>query len=187
MSEPMILLVDDNADMLDAVRRTIAQPPREVFATTDPFEAADMLGKSDFHLVISDLQMPGLNGHEVLRRAKYACPDAVRIMLTGVDDIAEVKRAINESEVHRFISKPFEPAELRAAVAGAIAFRKELVERQRATLDATKRLETVRQIESESPGLTVVHRNEAGSYVIDSDRVRRAGKAMHLGRFCHAL
>jgi len=104
-------------------------------------------------------------------------------MLTADGTADAVKRAINESEVHRFISKPFEPNELRAAVDGAIARRHELIQHSRATQSAPRRLAAIRNVESHHPGLTTVMRDDAGAYCLDIERTRAASVGAGLAQF----
>ncbi len=101
-----ILLVDDEVNLLQSLRRSFHG--RFEFATAIGGQAALKLLREagPFAVVVSDMQMPEVNGLTVLSEAKKVCPDSVRIMLTGNVDQQTVVDAINSGAVFRFLNKP---------------------------------------------------------------------------------
>ncbi len=118
MSEPLrILLIDDEARILRALRALLRD--YVTFETTDPLAAAGLAKQHDVDVIICDQRMPGKPGIEVLRDLKETHPRALRVLLTGYSDLKAVLGSVNESEVFRFVNKPWNNTELKALVAEA--------------------------------------------------------------------
>ena len=117
---PRVLFVDDEERILSSLRALFRQDV-EVQTTTDAHEALRMLAESRFHVIVSDQRMPIMNGTELLSRALAVAPSTVRILLTGYSDLAALIGSVNEGEVYRFASKPWNGQELRDLVAEAAA------------------------------------------------------------------
>jgi serine/threonine-protein kinase len=71
-------------------------------------------------VLVSDQRMPEIPGVELLRQAKELAPRMVRLLLTGYSDLAAIVGSVNESEVFRFVSKPWQEEDLRATLAEAV-------------------------------------------------------------------
>lgn len=115
-----ILLVDDEPNVLSALRRTFRQENYDVVACHDPSEAIEHLRRESFQLVISDYMMPGMNGGELLKQARSIRPETIRIMLTGHADVNAVVSAMKSGAVYKFILKPWNDDDLRITVALAL-------------------------------------------------------------------
>jgi type II secretory ATPase GspE/PulE/Tfp pilus assembly ATPase PilB-like protein/DNA-binding response OmpR family regulator len=115
-----ILLVDDEVNVLSALRRVFRQENYEVVTCEDPREALRRLQTETFQLIISDYMMPGMNGGELLRQARAVQPDTIRIMLTGHADVNAVIGAVKSGAVYKFILKPWNDDDLRVTVALAL-------------------------------------------------------------------
>jgi response regulator RpfG family c-di-GMP phosphodiesterase len=74
------------------------------------------LGVQSFDAIISDMRMPGMNGAEFLQAARTLQPRAVRLLLTGHADAASALQAVNQGEVFRYFTKPWDDAQLAAAL-----------------------------------------------------------------------
>lgn len=138
MQRARLLLIDDE----ERVLRSLAQAFRaehEVWLTGNPDQALAWVQQQDFHVVLCDQRMPSLPGVELLRRIRQLSPHTVRLLLTGYADIPAIIASINEGEIWRFISKPWDPVVLAAAVAQAI----ELGQRARSTTSIVQRDRTV--------------------------------------------
>jgi len=119
-NQPRILLVDDDAAVLDGCRRTLRQVCAAT-CTTDPAEALRLLAAHEgFCLVIADMNMPRIDGIRLLAAARQSVPDVVRIMLTGATPHQTVVDAVNLGQVFRYLTKPCRPEDLCAAVTAAI-------------------------------------------------------------------
>ncbi|OGT03863.1 MAG: secretion system protein E [Gallionellales bacterium RBG_16_57_15] len=115
-----ILLVDDEPNVLSALKRVFRQENYEVVTVPGGQEALALLRKEPFHLMISDYMMPGMTGAELLKQVKALKPEIIRIMLTGHADTGAVMGAINEGAVYKFILKPWNDDDLRVTVALAL-------------------------------------------------------------------
>lgn len=121
-----VLIVDDEAIVLTALGKTLQLEGYEVSTMEDPLEAIHLLRKTQFSVILSDQQMPGLSGLEFLSEAKEIQPNATRILITAVLSLNTVIEAINRGEVYRFIVKPWLREELLVTVRNA-ALRYELL------------------------------------------------------------
>jgi DNA-binding NtrC family response regulator len=118
VTEPLrILLVDDEARILRALKALLRDCT--TFQTTNPLEAASLAKQHDVDVVICDQRMPEKAGIDVLRDIKETHPRAMRILLTGYSDLKAVLGSVNESEVFRFVNKPWNNAEIKSLVAEA--------------------------------------------------------------------
>ena len=115
-----ILFVDDEERIVTALR-SIFRPNYHVFTATNGPEALEFVRKFQPHVVVSDQRMPQMTGVELLRRVKGISPNAVRMLLTGYSDLAAIVGSINDGEVFRFISKPWDNQEIQRIVADAAA------------------------------------------------------------------
>jgi serine/threonine-protein kinase len=128
-----ILFVDDEERILTALK-TIFRSKYHVLTAANGQEALEFIGKFKIPVIVSDQRMPGMTGVELLRRSVEMSPDSVRILLTGYSDLASIVGSINDGEVYRFISKPWDNQELQAVIAEAVGIGNKLIERQRQQL-----------------------------------------------------
>lgn len=110
-----ILIVDDETANLQKLRRTFAGT-YDVLEATNGQEALELLEKQQVAAIITDQKMPAMSGVELLSRSLEISPDSVRIILTGYTEVDDLMDAINQGQVHRYITKPWEPISLREAV-----------------------------------------------------------------------
>jgi CheY-like chemotaxis protein len=126
-----ILLVDDEPNVLAGYKRQLRK--QFVLDTAESGRAAiDLLGRNGpFAVVISDMQMPEMNGIQLLSEVRSQSPDSVRMMLTGNADLQTCVDAVNEGSIYRFLTKPCPPEQLAAAIqAGLDQYRLVTAERQ---------------------------------------------------------
>ncbi|MFQ5542930.1 MAG: HD domain-containing phosphohydrolase [Nitrospiria bacterium] len=115
-----LLFVDDEANILNSLRRLFYRDRHRILVTTNPFEAIEIVKKEPVDLVISDHRMPEMEGTKLLSKIKALKPDVVRIMLTGYADMGAAVEAINDARVYRFIGKPWNDDDLRLTVREAL-------------------------------------------------------------------
>ncbi len=120
--ERVLLLVDDEANILNAIARVLHEEGYRILRADRPRAALDLLATHPVGVIISDQRMPEMNGIELLRKVRKLHPDTVRIMLTAHADQQVVAAAINEGAVYKFIFKPWTDEQLRTHVREA--FRK---------------------------------------------------------------
>ena len=114
-----ILIVDDQPEILNALERLLKEE-YVVRTTTSGHQALDMLKEHEFALIMADQRMPLLTGVEFFTEAIGIQPDAIRILITAYADINASIEAINKGQIFQYISKPWEPEELRLIVRRAI-------------------------------------------------------------------
>lgn len=115
-----ILLVDDEPNVLSALRRVFRQENYDVVTCGDPMAALALLKGEPFNLIISDYMMPVMDGGALLQKARLIDPQMIRIMLTGHADVNAVVGAVKNGAVYKFILKPWNDDDLRVTVALAL-------------------------------------------------------------------
>ncbi len=116
-----ILIVDDEVNILTSMKRQLRG--KFVIDTAEGGqEALDMISTEDhgYLVVITDMNMPGMNGLELLKSIKSQSPDTIRIMLTGNADQDTAKNAVNDGEVFRFMTKPCQKSDLVEVIEAAL-------------------------------------------------------------------
>ncbi len=115
-----LIFVDDEPAILSALKRVFRKENYIVDTAENASAALELFQSHQYHLVVSDFMMPGMNGAEFLRQVKELYPMTMRIMLTGHADTQAVMTAINDGAVYKFIIKPWEDNDLRVTVALAL-------------------------------------------------------------------
>jgi DNA-binding NtrC family response regulator len=133
-SKRPILVVDDEAEILHSLRGLLRME-FEVHTAQNGFEALEILQRQPIHVVMSDQRMPEMTGVQFLSQVQGECPEAMRIVFTGYADIKAVIDAINQGRIFRYITKPWDPDELRAVLHQACAEYDQIVERKRLLAD----------------------------------------------------
>jgi DNA-binding NtrC family response regulator len=103
--------VDDEPEILFSLRGLL-RCEFEVHTATSGAQALEILRQQPIHVVMTDQRMPQMTGVELLRRARGEAPDAIRILFTGYADIKSVIDAINEGQVYRYLTKPWDPDDI---------------------------------------------------------------------------
>ncbi len=111
-----ILLVDDEPDIRGALRRSLKDANYEFIEASDGAEALALLRDHDVDAVISDYNMPGMNGLDLLQQIRISQPEVLRLLLTARADVNLAVRALNEGSVHRFLLKPWDHIDLRGII-----------------------------------------------------------------------
>ena len=125
-----ILVVDDEPDVVKSVQ-DLLRLDYKVLGATRAADALVILNKEIVDVVMTDQRMPEMSGVEFLRKAREQHPDAIRLLFTGYADIRAVIDAINQGNVYRYITKPWDPDELQTVIREACERRDLLAERQR--------------------------------------------------------
>lgn len=119
MNKPVLLVVDDDPQVLAAVRRDLRSRYREHYTIMSAASGQEALATArelksrgdSLAIVISDQRMPGMPGSEVLARSREVYPLARRVLFRAYSDIQAAVRAINEAHVDHYLSKPWDPPE----------------------------------------------------------------------------
>lgn len=132
-----LLCVDDEANILAALSRVFRSEGYRILTAASGVEGLKLFATEPIDLVISDMRMPEMDGVHFLAEARRGWPDTMRMLLTGYSDIASTVEAINQGEIYRYISKPWDDNEVRLIVRHALE-RKSL-EREKLRLEALTR------------------------------------------------
>ena len=111
-----ILVVDDEPDNLDLLYRTFRRDFHVLKADSGINALEVLAAEGEVAVIISDQRMPEMKGTEFLSKTVPQFPDTVRIILTGFTDIEDLVEAINAGQVYKYITKPWDPGELKAVV-----------------------------------------------------------------------
>jgi DNA-binding NtrC family response regulator len=103
---PRLLLVDDDPRVGNALRRELTATGYEVFTATDVFSALQVLESYAIDVIVSDEQMPGACGTDLMVFARERFPTVVRIILSGKGCAASRDRAQRDGAVFRYLEKP---------------------------------------------------------------------------------
>ncbi|MBA3470901.1 MAG: response regulator, partial [Herpetosiphonaceae bacterium] len=111
-----ILVVDDELSVRQVVARVLTHDKHTVSVATSAEEALDLLRKQTFHIIISDLGMPGMNGWDLLAQARELYPEIATVLMTGWGFQYDTMNAQGRG-VDLVLPKPFEMQDLRKAIA----------------------------------------------------------------------
>ena len=121
-----VLFVDDEPLVLQGLQRML-RPMRdrwEMVFVESGAKAMDAMDQDPFHVVVSDMRMPGMNGAQLLAELSRRHPKTVRMILSGHADKNLIIQCVGTA--HQFLAKPCEPEALKAAVARACGFEQSL-------------------------------------------------------------
>lgn len=171
-----IMLVDDETNVLKALQRVLARTMSDVRVEIfdDPKAALARAAEMGFDVVVSDYRMPTMDGTTFLAGVKAVQPDSVRLVLSAQADMQALVDAINRAEIFRFLAKPWDDADLVAALQAALERRdailaeRRLADEQRvARGDMTPAEMAMRRLEEEEPGITRVDWTPGGGILVE--------------------
>ncbi len=119
--ERTLLLVDDEPNIVSALRRLFRREGYRIVTASSGAEGLQRMAEYEVDVVLSDQRMPGMTGVEFLRRAKDLYPDTVRMVLSGYTELQSITDAVNEGAIYRFLTKPWDDERLIVHVQEAFA------------------------------------------------------------------
>lgn len=155
LADRTVLLVDDDPALLHALARALRHEPYRLHTARSADEALGALKAHPVDVVVSDEQMPGMKGSELLGWIAESCPEVVRIVLTGHATAETAIRAINQGGAYYFFTKPCNTTQLAAIIRKAIEY-KALIEENRRLVELNAR--QVRRLERMNHDLGIVTR-----------------------------
>lgn len=167
MKTHQILLVDDDDNILRALKRELGEEGYSVYTANGAVQGQKILANETIHLIISDQKMPGMSGVEFLESTVAEYPDAIRIILTGHAELEDAVRAMNSGCVYKFILKPWHTDELKITIRSALGQFDLLMSNRNLTVELKKRDNILDQLERENPGIT--KRPKDGIFEIKSE------------------
>ncbi|MBY0450601.1 MAG: response regulator [Cyanobacteria bacterium] len=116
-----ILLVDDESNILTSLKRMLRNEGYTVLTAQSGSDALSIMAHQRVHLVVSDQRMPEMNGNEFLQHVKALYPECIRVILSGYADIHAVLDAVNQGEIYRFFTKPWNEADMKISLRNCLA------------------------------------------------------------------
>ena len=125
--KPKILVIDDDRNILHAMKLGLRSDSYQLLVTDDIDKALMLVEKHEIAVVVCDHLMPKLTGVEVLSKIKTMAPFTMRILLTGECCLDDTIKSINEANIYRYLQKPCTSIELKIVISKAITKHKELI------------------------------------------------------------
>ena len=156
-----ILFVDDEPEILTALIRLLRSTDITIHTAISGEKGLQILEQQDIDIVVSDKNMPGMNGNEFLQKVAEKWPDTVRIMLTAYTELNDVISAINSGRIWSYMKKPWDNEELKLNIQQALNYSEILAERSllRLTLEQvqTKRKRNFMKFIGQSTAMQFVY------------------------------
>jgi DNA-binding NtrC family response regulator len=162
-----ILLVDDEPNITDALKRALRREPFEFLTATSAAGGLQLLALQHVDVVVSDEQMPGMSGSEFLAIVREKFPHTIRMILSGQASLEAAVRAINEGEVYRFFLKPCNPTDLIFTIQQALAHKRLEEQSRRLLREYQRQAAVLAKLNHNGPDLLRLDTDEQGAVVID--------------------
>ena len=139
-TQASILFVDDGPEILTALTRLLRSTDITVHTAISGEKGLQILEQQNIDIVVSDKNMPGMNGNEFLQKVAEQWPETVRIMLTAYTELNDVIASINSGRIWSYIKKPWDNDEFKLNIQQALSYSEVLAERSllRHTLEQVK-------------------------------------------------
>ncbi|MDD2052034.1 response regulator [Pseudomonas putida] len=141
-----VLLVDDEESITNSLRRLLRSQPYDILVADSGAKALELLEQRPIDVVVSDARMPNMDGATLLAHIHRRYPSTLRILLTGYADMTMIAKAINEGQIHRYISKPWNDEDMLATLRQALAHHHSEHERKRLEALAREQNEQLRHL-----------------------------------------
>ena len=116
-----VLLVDDEISILQSLNRLLCGEGYQIFTATSSAQGIEVLKNNIVQVVISDEQMPTLTGSKFIKKIKKLYPDILCIILSDYINVEDLKEALNEGTIYKFITKPWQDDVLLKHIRSAFA------------------------------------------------------------------
>ncbi|EGM76438.1 PAS domain S-box/diguanylate cyclase (GGDEF) domain-containing protein [Rheinheimera sp. A13L] len=118
-----LLVVDSETNILQALKRELRLENYKLLLAESAAQAIDLLAKNNVDIVLTDLRLEDMTGIDFLQKVRAIYPDVIRMVLSATTEISGILKAINECVIYRFITKPWEPNDLKLQLAEAFRLR----------------------------------------------------------------
>jgi DNA-binding NtrC family response regulator len=163
----VVLVVDDDLNFLDSMRRTLRREPYTVLTCHSCKDALDALESTAVDLIVSDQEMPEMSGISFLRRVRELHPAITRFMLTGKVTLDNAIDAINSGGISRLLLKPCDPVDLIMSIRQGLQQHRLMIGAYQLLQKNVRQSELLNQLEMIYPNITKVERYSDGAIRID--------------------
>jgi HD-like signal output (HDOD) protein/CheY-like chemotaxis protein len=125
-----ILFVDDERPILNTLQRTLRGSEFDVFIAADGQTALELLDREPIDIIVSDMRMPNMNGHQLLRKVKELYPTTIRIIMSGHAETHDVSKAMLDGSCKTYILKPWDSQSLQKTIRQLLDVRESLQEQK---------------------------------------------------------
>jgi DNA-binding NtrC family response regulator len=122
MPSKTVLVIDDDDSLRRVVEYTLSEAGYRVLTAAEGYEGLRIFDLEHPPVVITDIQMPGLTGYEVLKKVREGDPDTLVVVITAFGTVEKAVEAMKLG-AHDYLTKPFSRDELRLVVEKALSFR----------------------------------------------------------------
>ncbi len=122
-----ILVVDDEPKICHLIEQILKREGYQVDVSFSGIEALKMIGSFNYHLLLTDLEMPGVDGFELARKAKKQNPEIRVIMVTGNTNVDICIRLLRHG-IDGYIKKPFNISKLKKVLRQTLCTHKIVLE-----------------------------------------------------------
>lgn len=117
-----VLFVDDEALILNSLKRGLMDEPYERFFATSGEDALKVLAKNEISVLVTDMKMPGMSGLDLLKAVKEPYPDLVKLVLSGYTQLPQVLVTVNQGDIFKFITKPWDLEEFKDIIGESLDY-----------------------------------------------------------------
>lgn len=128
MLNAKVLIVDDEPEILSALKRALRNKDFDIYTANNGVEALQLLAKQPVDIIVSDLSMPEMTGVELFAEAAKLYPETIRIMLTAYTELDLILESINSGRVWGYLQKPWDNTEIVILLNRALKARDEATE-----------------------------------------------------------
>ncbi len=177
--EGYVLIVDDEQNILEALKRAFSDEPFKVVTARGGAEGLALLEKHEIKVVISDERMPGMSGADFIQLVRARYPNTVRIMLTGHASLESTIRAVNYGDIYRFFAKPWNDLELTHTIRSAIEKYDMEAENRRLLQTIKRQAAELSTIEERFPGITKLEKDAQGFILVPDGSKDELSEILH--------
>ncbi len=117
-----VLFVDDEVNILNSLRRALMEEEYTCYFAISGKEALTVMEQHDIHVIVTDMRMPEMNGLELLKIVAEKSPMIVKLVLTGYTQLPQILVTINQVDIFKFITKPWNLDELIVALTKSLDY-----------------------------------------------------------------
>jgi len=108
MKTNKVLFVDDEVNILNAIKRSVIYEDFSAMFTLSGEKALELIKTNEISVIVTDMKMPGINGFELLKKVKEISPNTVRLVLSGYNQLSQILATVNRIGVFKYITKPWD-------------------------------------------------------------------------------